>query len=131
MKKIYRLVHPQARELAQEYIRNAPDGHIVTIAEPSRSLDQNALLHDILTPVSKQCDYLGQKRSVDFWRGLFVSGWEIASGKKPEIVPGLEGEFINIRRSTTQMNKRDFSSLCEYVYAWCAMNGVTAHEDAA
>ena len=34
MKKIYRLVHPQARELAQEYIRNAPDGHVVTIAEP-------------------------------------------------------------------------------------------------
>ena len=131
MKKIYRLVHPQARELAQEYIRNAPDGHIVTIAEPSRTLDQNALLHDILTSVSKQCDYLGKKRSVDFWRGLFVSGWEIASGRKPEIVPGLEGEFINIRRSTTQMSKRDFSSLCEYVYAWCAMNGITPHEEAA
>lgn len=130
MKKIYRLVHPQARALAQESIRTAPDGHIVTIAEPTRTLDQNALLHDIIGPVSKQCDYLGKKRSIDFWRGLFVSGWEIASGRKPEIVPGLEGEFINIRRSTTQMSKRDFSSLCEYVYAWCAMNGITPHEEA-
>jgi hypothetical protein len=113
-----------ARAAAIRRINECPDGCFVTIKEPTRTLEQNALLHALLTPISKQCKYLGHLRSVDFWRGLFVSGWEIATGRKPEIVPGLEGEFLNIRQSTTTMSKRDLSSLVEYIEAWAAMHGV-------
>jgi hypothetical protein len=67
---------------------------------------------------------MGNRRSVEFWKGLFVSGWQIATGKNPEIVPGLEGEFINIRESTTTMSVRKLSSMMEYVIAWSIDNGV-------
>jgi hypothetical protein len=109
---------------AIQAIKDAPDGYVVEIKEPTRKLSQNAKFHAILTDISRQAQYMGKKRSVEFWKGLFVSGWQIATGEKPEIVPGLEGEFINIRESTTTMSVRKLSSMMEYVIAWSIDNGV-------
>lgn len=97
---------------------------VVTISEPTRSLEQNAKLHAMLTDVSRQSMFMGKKRSVEFWKGLFVSGWQIATGQSPEIVPGLEGEFINIRESTSRMSVRKLAGVIEYVDAYCAMNDI-------
>lgn len=96
----------------------------VTIKKEQRSDAQNDRFHAMLDDVAKQAIYLGQKRSKDFWKGLFVSGWEIATGKKPEIVPGLEGEFVNIRGSTRDLSVSHMASVMEYIEAWGAMNGV-------
>jgi hypothetical protein len=109
---------------AIQAVKDAPDGYVVEIKEPTRKLSQNAKLHAILTDISRQAKYMGKNRSVEFWKGLFVSGWQIATGEKPEIVPGLEGEFINIRESTTTMSVRNLSSLMEYMIAWSIDNGV-------
>lgn len=97
---------------------------VVTISEPTRSLEQNAKLHAMLSDVSRQAVFMGKKRSVEFWKGLFVSGWQIATGQNPEIVPGLEGEFINIRESTARMSVKKLASVIEYVDAYCAMNNI-------
>jgi hypothetical protein len=109
---------------AIQAVKDAPDGYVVEIKEPTRKLSQNAKFHAILTDISRQAQYMGKKRSVEFWKGLFVSGWQIATGEKPEIVPGLEGEFINIRESTTTMSVRKLSSVMEYVIAWSIDNRV-------
>lgn len=125
MKKIIlKITGEAARKAACREVLAAPEGHIVRITPETRSLDQNAKLHAMLTDISRQAKYLGAKRDVEFWKGLFVSGWQIATGEKPEIVPGLEGEFINIRESTTTICIRRMASLIEYVQAWAAMNGV-------
>ena len=125
MKKIIlKITGEAARKAACREVLAAPEGHIVRITPETRSLDQNAKLHAMLTDISRQAKYLGAKRDVEFWKGLFVSGWQIATGEKPEIVPGLEGEFINIRESTTTIGIRRMASLIEYVQAWAAMNGV-------
>jgi len=97
---------------------------VVTISEPTRSLEQNAKLHAMLSDISRQAVFMGKKRSVEFWKGLFVSGWQIATGQNPEIVPGLEGEFINIRESTARMSVKKLSGVIEYVDAYCAMNSI-------
>ena len=120
MNHVLKLTGPLARAAAIRRIHEAPDDHVVTIKAPTRTLEQNALLHAILAKIAKKEEYLGKPRSVDFWKGLFVSGWEIATGKKPQIVPGLEGEFINIRQSTTTMSRRQLTELVEYIEAWCA-----------
>lgn len=125
MKKIIlKITGEAARKAACREVLAAPEGHIVRITPETRSLDQNAKLHAMLTDISRQAKYLGAKRDVEFWKGLFVSGWQIATGEKPEIVPGLEGEFINIRESTTTIGIRRMASLIEYVQAWAAMSGV-------
>ncbi|MCA3159322.1 MAG: recombination protein NinB, partial [Burkholderiales bacterium] len=42
---MFRLVHQAARENAIEAIKQAPDGWVVRVTEPTRNLEQNALLH--------------------------------------------------------------------------------------
>lgn len=130
-KIILKLTGEAAKKAACREILAAPEGYIVRITPETRTLDQNAKLHAMLTDISRQSKYLGAKRDVEFWKGLFVSGWQIATGEKPEIVPGLEGEFINIRESTTTLGIRRMASLIEYIQAWGAMNEIRFTEPAA
>ena len=130
-KIILKLTGEAAKKAACREIMAAPVGHIVRITPETRSLDQNAKLHAMLTDISKQAKYLGAKRDLEFWKGLFVSGWQIATGERPEIVPGLEGEFINIRESTTTLGVKRMASLIEYVTAWAVSNGVRLTEPEA
>jgi hypothetical protein len=96
-----------------------------TIETAKRTLDQNAKFHAICGNVEKSgFVYLGKPRSLQQWKVLFVSGHAIATNEGAEMVPGLEGEFVNLRESTAQMLKDRKSSLIEYTLAWCAMNGV-------
>lgn len=118
------LTNPTARQFAMRQIAAAPDNYVAIIKERTRTLDQNAKLHAMLTDISAQATYMGKRRSVEFWKGLFVSGWQIATGQAPEIVPGLEGEFINIRTSTTTLGVRKLAELIEYINAWAAGEGI-------
>ena len=100
--------------------------------DPTRTLEANARLHAMLTDIARQAQYMGKPRTVEFWKGLFVSGWAIATGQRPEIVPGLEGEFIAIRESTATMSGKRLASVMEYIEAWAINEGVRfrAPEDA-
>ncbi|WP_421566017.1 recombination protein NinB [Ochrobactrum sp. EDr1-4] len=43
-------------------------------------------------------------RKPEEWKVLLVSGHSVATKQQAEIVPGLEGEFINICESTARMS---------------------------
>ena len=126
------LLNPQQATVAWNHIYDEQvkpltmAGHRLrlVVKKETRKEEASARLHAMLGDVVKQKQYLGHKRDIEFWKGLFVSGWEIATGHKPEIVPGLEGEFINIRQSTTTMSGAQISGVMEYLEAWGAMNDV-------
>ena len=122
------LHNDQAREAACRYVRSAPEGHVITVKEPTRTLEQNALLHPLLTDISRQCEWMGKKRSMLQWKTLMVSGHAIATGQPVEMTVGVEGEVVNLRESTASMSTKRFSSLVEYVLAWGANNGVKFSE---
>lgn len=124
MKRTYKLVSDSVKAHCIEQIRAAPFGKVVVIQNAVRSLEQNAKFHAMLSDISRQAEYMGKRRTVEFWKGLFVSGWQIATDQKPEIIAGLEGEFINIRESTATMNASKLSGVIEYVQAWASMNGI-------
>jgi hypothetical protein len=46
-------------------------------------------------------------------------------------VPGLEGEFVNLRESTALMSIKRGASLIEYTQAFAAEHGVKTMEQAA
>ena len=127
-KQTFHLRNEQIRTNVINFIRELPTSEdaplVVVIQERSRTLDQNARLHAMLGEVSRQATYLGKKRGIEFWKGLFVSGWQMATDQKPEIVPGLEGEFINIRESTTRLSVRKLTEVMEYIEAYCGMNDI-------
>lgn len=124
-KRVIILAHPLARRSAIEAIKEAPDGYRVEIKPQKRSLDQNAKFHAICADLARAgVEWAGKPRATDEWKVLLVSGHSVATKQGAEIVPGLEGEFVNIRESTARMSKARGSSLIEYAVAWCALKGV-------
>ena len=118
---------------AQTEVMRAPLGHVVTVRPPTRSTEQNAALHRLLQAIVKaRYKWAGRTWSIDDWRTLMVSAHSKATNRPGEIVPGLENEFVALRRSTTRMSKAELSSLIDYVSAWCAQNNISLdHKDKA
>ena len=128
-KRIFVLAHETARRRCQEAVWDAPEGHRVTLAAPTRTSDQNAKFHALVSDIAKSGhQWLGKPRDAAQWKVLLVSGHAVATKEGSEIVPGLEGEFVNLRESTAMMTKRRGASLIEYVQAFCAMNGIKTNE---
>ena len=115
MTSYFVLAHNTARQRAQEAIKAAPDGHVVQIKEPTRTIEQNSLLWPLLGCVSKQVDWYGQKLTDEEWKDVFT-----ASLKQQKVVPGIDGGFVVCGTSTSKMGKRLFSDLCELIYSFGA-----------
>jgi hypothetical protein len=129
MRQIFTLSHDQARRLAVSAVANAPAGHKVTVAEPGRSLDANAKFHAICSDLARAgVEWAGKPRDAAAWKVLLISGHAMAIGDGAEIVPGLEGEFVNVRESSALMSKSRASSLIEYALAFTASQGVLCWE---
>lgn len=118
-KRIFVLAHRQARAGAQLAIQDAPDGYIVTVGEPTRTLDQNAKLWPMLDDISRQVEWYGQRLSREEWKDVFS-----AALKKQKVVPGLDGGFVVCGQSTSKMGKREFGDLIELMYSFGADRGV-------
>ena len=115
----FRLVHAEARKRAASAIMDAPDGYIVRISEPTRTLESNALLWVLLGEVSKQVEWYGSKLTAEEWKDVFS-----ASLKKQKAVPGIDGGFVVCGQRTSKMTKSEFSDLIELIYAFGAIKGV-------
>jgi hypothetical protein len=120
------LVHRMARSNAVEHVARVPDGYIVTVAPPTRNLDQNAKFHAQCEDAERaRLEWAGKPRTAEQWKVLFISGHAVATKQGSEMVPGLEGEFVNVRESSARMSKARASSLIEYTAAFLAERGVT------
>lgn len=118
-KRTFKLVHDNARRNAIACIQNAPQGYCVTVSEPTRSLDQNALLWPLLACLAKQIVWHGVKLSDEDWKDLLT-----ASLRKQRSAPGLDGGFVVFGERTSQYSKTEFSELIELVFAFGAQHGV-------
>ena len=98
---------------------------MLTLSPPKRSGDQNAKFHALCGDLARsELTWAGKRRATAQWKVLLVSGHAVATKEGAEIVPGIEGEFLNIRESTAAMSKKRGSSLIEYAVAFCVTNGV-------
>ena len=130
-KRTFILRDEAIRRRCQEAIWDAPEGHKVTLAEQTRTSDQNAKFHAMVSDIAKSGHvWLGKPRDAAQWKVLLVSGHAVATKEGSEIVPGLEGEFVNLRESTAAMSKKRGASLIEYTMAYCAMNDIKLTEAA-
>jgi hypothetical protein len=132
MKRVFILAHEEARRRCQAAVWDSPDGYRVEISEPKRTNDQNAKFHALVSDIAKSgYQWLGKARTAAQWKVLLVSGHAMATKEGSEIVPGIEGEFVNLRESTALMSKRRGASLIEYTLAFCAMNEIQILESEA
>ena len=125
MKRTFVLSHDLARQRAIQAVQDAPDGYCVEVKEITRTLEQNAKFHAMCGDFARsKIEWAGKSRTAQQWKVLLVSGHAVATKEETEIIPGLEGEFINIRESTALMSKSRGSSLIEYAYAFGESKGV-------
>lgn len=124
-KRIYTLADEAVRRRAMAAVADAPLTYRVTVEPAKRSGEQNAKFHALCSDIARSgAKWAGKHRTADQWKVLLVSGHAMATKEGAEIVPGLEGEFINLRESTAAMSKKRGSSLIEYTLAWCFANDV-------
>lgn len=98
---------------------SAPDGYVVEIKPPTRSMDQNAALWAALSDVSRQVEWYGVRLTEDEWKDVFT-----AALKKSKVVPGIDGGFVVIGARTSKMSKSELSDLLELIYAFGFERGV-------
>lgn len=118
----------QAIEAAWLYVKPLVlAGHrlVLEVRPENRSLDQNAHFHALCGDLAASgLPWAGKPRKAEEWKVLLVSGHSIATKQGSDMVPGIEGEFVNLRESTARMSRQRASSLIEYTLAFCAEHGV-------
>jgi hypothetical protein len=96
-------------------------GHrmVVEIKPETRTLAQNARLWAMLTDVAKQVNWYGRKLSEEEWKHVFT-----ASLAKQDVVPGIDGGFVVLGKSTSKMTTPEMSELQDLIEAFGAQQGV-------
>ena len=120
------LAHDVARQRAVEAVKTATQGFSVKVAEPSRSLEQNAALWPLLQAFSTQKQWVVNgslvSLSPDEWKDLLSASF---SGEALRMAPlvGSPGMVV-LGLRTSQMGKRRFSDFLDFINATAAELGV-------
>jgi hypothetical protein len=118
-RQFFSLVHDTARQMAVRAVTRAPAGYVVEVKPKTRTLDQNAKLWALLTDLSEQVNWHGQKLTPDEWKIVMT-----ASIRRQRVLPGIDGGFVAIGESTSKMTVKEFSDLVELIHAFGAERGV-------
>jgi hypothetical protein len=112
------ILSPHNRNLAREMVDNAPDGHILEVRPPKRSLDSNRYYWAVLGDISEQV-VPGKAYEPSIWheylRALFL----------PERMVELpDGSIKMLEPSTSELNQSSFSEYTEKVVKWALEHDV-------
>lgn len=121
----YILAHAEARRRAIQAIHNAPQGHVVTVKEPTRNLDQNAFLWVLLEAFSKQLVWPVNGKMVPLtaeeWKDILSAGFRKETAR---LAMGLDGGVVMLGLRTSKMGKKQFADFVEFVQSIAADRGV-------
>lgn len=95
----------------------------LVIRPEKRSAAQNRRMWAMLTELSQQVIWHGQKLSPDDWKTMCT-----AALKKQRVLPGIEGGFVVMGESTSQMTIAEMGTLMDFMEAFGAQNGVEFSE---
>jgi hypothetical protein len=127
-KRVFRITATNRRHVAEQ-VANLPEGYVIKAGPPTRSLEQNAMLHAMFGELAKKARYMGRQLTLNQWKTLMISGHAMATGLGADVICGIEGEFVNIRESSANMTVARMTSLIEYINAWAAQNGVRFNQN--
>jgi hypothetical protein len=123
MKRTFIMSHQLARANACRAVQELPDGHCVTLSEPTRSLEQNAAQWPYLEAFAKQKELCinGSMQLVtsDDWKDVLTACYQ---GEMRMAV--FDGKVIMLPQRTSTMGKKVFGSWMEYLVAMAAQSGV-------
>jgi hypothetical protein len=92
---------------------------VVEAKRETRSLAQNARLWAMLTDISRQVEWYGRRLSPTEWKDVFT-----AALKRQDVVPGIDGGFVVLGKSTSSMTKGEMAELQTLMEAFGVERGV-------
>jgi hypothetical protein len=128
-KRLFILAHPEARRRAMACVAEAPAGHVVTVQEPRRNLEQNALLWVLLQAFADQLEWPINGRMCrlepEEWKDILSAAFRRETQR---VAPGIDGGMVLLGLRTSKMGKREFGEFLEFVQATAADRGVELEE---
>lgn len=121
-------IHGSAdRQRATRLIDSVPAGTRVAFKGVRRSTDQNSKMWAMLTEISFQLEWHGQKLRPDDWKLLFLD----ALNREKRLVPAIEGDgVVSLGTSSSDLSKDEFGQLLELMTAFGINHGVIFAEAA-
>ena len=117
----FQLSHAEARQRAVDAVQTAPDGYVVTIKPPTRSLEQNAALWALLSEFAERLEWPVNGRMVNMdaedWKHVLTAAFRQESAR---LAMGLNGGVVMLGSRTSKMDKRTFGEFLEFVNAVAA-----------
>lgn len=128
-KRTFILAHPEARRRAVACVAEAPAGHVVTVQEPTRNLEQNALLWVLLQAFSDQLKWPVNgamvKLAPEEWKDLLSAAFRQESQR---VAMGLAGGMVMLGLRTSKMGKSEFAEFIEFIQSVAADREVVLDE---
>jgi hypothetical protein len=91
----------------------------------NRSNPQNRLLHAMLTELSREVDWYGQKLPMETWKRLCMAAWMREERQSPQLIPSLDGHGVDIvYERTSKLTKDECGRLMEWIEAFASERGV-------
>lgn len=113
------------RERAWRLLSTVPAGTRVEFKKSKRSIPQNDRMWAMLTDVSQQVGWHGQRMRPDDWKLVFLD----ALKREVRAVPNIDGTgFVNLGRSSSDLSKDEMGDLMEIIAAFGAQHSVAFHE---
>ena len=129
-KRVFILSHSEARRRAVQSCQDAPEGFVVTVAEPTRNLEQNAAQWPILEAFAQQLEWPvnGRMTKLDAedWKDLLTAAFRRELAR---VAFGLDGGMVLLGARTSKFTKREFSDWLEFLHAAAADRGVVVYPE--
>ena len=110
MTRIWKLTGEVAKKAACREILAADEGHVVTLAEPNRTLDQNAAQWPYLEAFAQQLEWpvngVMTRITSDDWKDILTCAYR---NESPRVAMGINGGMVLLGHRTSKFSKKDFA----------------------
>ncbi|KQV31105.1 recombination protein NinB [Rhizobium sp. Root1204] len=123
------LANEAFRLKAIDWIRRAPLDTRVEFKGPKRTIPQNDRMWAMLTDLSGQLAWHGQRLAPDDWKLVMLDALRRETHEQLRIVPNTDGTgFVNLSTSSSDLSKDEMTSLIEIIFAFGAQHDVVWSE---
>ena len=135
-KQTFIMAHDMARQRAVQAVKDAPEGNMVVISEPTKKRIQEEKYHAMIGDIAKQCKFMDQGRDLDDWKRLLVDAFAkvMRDAGAPihhdgRVLPSLDFErVVQLGIQTKDFYVAEAAQFIEYLYAFGADRGVVWSE---
>jgi hypothetical protein len=119
------VIHKGNRETLAQKLLALPTGWRIVFQEPKRTVDQNSRFWAMLTALSVQLPWHGQRLTPDDWKLVMMAGLN----QELRLVPNINGNgFVQLGRSSSKLSKAEMSELMDLIEVFAAERGVELGE---